>query len=311
VPTGYDVVANGVRESRTTTGDWTTHVWQADDPMASYLATIDIGDWKMRFRRTETGLPIIDAVDPDVFDDVKASLRREPEIVSFLESQFGPYPFGSVGAIVPDSRKLAFALETQTRPVYSRYFFPFGGDFVIVHELAHQWFGDLVAVDRWQHVWLNEGFATYAEWLWDEHEGFATPQEILESLWHDIGPRSSFWWVVVGDPGVDDLFDGAVYLRGAMTLQALRNEIGDDAFWTILHSWTEMNAFGTGTTEEFIALSEQVSGQDLGDLFDLWLFTPSRPPASAVAGSGVASVTPKVARHVASWLRSFERRSAP
>jgi aminopeptidase N len=311
VPTGYDVVANGVRESRTTIGGWTTHVWQADDPMASYLATIDIGDWKMRFRQTETGLPIIDAVDPDVYDDVKASLRREPEIVSFLESQFGPYPFGSVGAIVPDSRKLAFALETQTRPVYSRYFFPFGGDFVIVHELAHQWFGDLVAVDRWQHVWLNEGFATYAEWLWNEHEGFATPQEILESLWHDIGPRSSFWWVVVGDPGVADLFDGAVYLRGAMTLQALRNEVGDDAFWTILHSWTEMNAFGTGTTEEFIALSEQLSGQDLGNLFDLWLFTPSRPPASAVTGSGVVSVSPKVTRHVTSWLRSFERRSAP
>ena len=108
--------------------------------------------------------------------------------MSFLESQFGPYPVRVGGAIVPDSRKLAFALETQTRPVYSRYFFPFGGDFVIVHELAHQWFGDLVAVDRWQHVWLNEGFATYAEWLWDEHEGFATPQEILESLWHEIGP---------------------------------------------------------------------------------------------------------------------------
>ena len=84
--------------------------------MASYLATIDIGDWKMRFRETETGLPIIDAVDPDVVDDVKASLQREPEILSFLESQFGPYPFGSVGAIVPDSRRLAFALETQTTP---------------------------------------------------------------------------------------------------------------------------------------------------------------------------------------------------
>jgi aminopeptidase N len=279
--------------------------------MASYLATIDIGDWKMRFRETKTGLPIIDAVDPDVVDDVKASLQREPEIVSFLESQFGPYPFGSVGAIVPDSRRLAFALETQTRPVYSRFFFPFGGDFVIVHELAHQWFGDLVAVDRWQHIWLNEGFATYAEWLWIEHEGFGTPHEILESVWQDIGPRSSFWWIVIGDPGVDHVFDGAVYLRGAMTLQALRNEVGDDAFWTILHTWTEMNAFGTGTTEEFIELSEQVSGQDLRNLFELWLFTPSRPPASAVTGSGVVSVTPKVTRHVTSWLRSFERRSAP
>jgi aminopeptidase N len=308
VPTGFDVVANGVRESKTTAGNWTTHVWQAHDPMASYLATVDVGEWDMRFRETASGLPVIDAVDPDIAKKAHASLKRQPEILSFLEGHFGPYPFESVGAIVPDSRRLVFALETQTRPVYSRYFFPFGGDFVIVHELAHQWFGDLVAVDRWQHIWLNEGFATYAEWLWVEHEGFATPQEIFESLWSDLPAGSSFWWVVVGDPGVEDLFDGAVYVRGAMTLQALRNEVGDDAFWTIVHSWTEMNAFGTGTTEEFISLSEQVSGQQLDQLFDLWLFTPSKPPVMAVAASGVVSVSPGAADHAASWLRAFEQR---
>ena len=310
VPTGYRVVANGVPEGRTTTGDWTTHVWQAHDPMASYLATFDVGEWDMRFRQTASGLPVIDAVDPDV-GRVNRSLRREPEIVSFLESRFGPYPFESVGAIVPDSRRLAFALETQTRPVYSRYFFPYGGDYVIVHELAHQWFGDLVAVDRWEHVWLNEGFATYAEWLWNEHEGYDTPGQIFRALWQGIGRRSPFWWVVVGDPGVRDLFDGAVYIRGAMTLQALRDEVGDDDFWTILHSWTELNAFGTGTTQEFIALSEQVSGEQLDDLFDLWLFTPSRPPPSAVTSSGFVSVSPKVAERAAAWLRAFERRPSP
>ena len=307
VPTGYGVVANGVRESRTTHGNRTTHVWQAHDPMASYLATFDVGEWRMRFRETASGVPVIDAVDPDVLPLVRASLRREPEIVSFLESQFGPYPFESVGAIIPDTGRLGFALETQTRPVYSRYFFPYG-DSVIVHELAHQWFGDLVAVDRWQDIWLNEGFATYAEWLWGEHEGFGTPQQNLKGIWKAIKGDSPFWWVVIGDPGVDALFDGAVYVRGAMTLQALRNEVGDDAFWAILHSWTEMNAFGTGTTEGFITLSEQVSGRDLGELFDLWLFTPSRPPASAVTGSGDVSVSPTTADRSASWLRSFRAR---
>ena len=309
VPNGYDVVANGVPESTQRRGNWTTHVWQAHDPMASYLATFDVGEWTIRFRATPDGLPIIDAIDPDVLSRVRASVRREPEIVSFLESRFGPYPFESVGGIFPDTRRLGFALETQTRPVYARYFFPFG-DSVIVHELAHQWFGDLVAVDRWQDIWLNEGFATYAEWLWSEHEGFGTPRQTFRAIWKAIGGGSSFWRVVIGDPGVEDLFDGAVYVRGAMTLQALRDEVGDGAFWAILHAWTETHAFATGTTDEFIALAEQVSGQDLGDLFDVWLFTPSRPPASTVAGSRVVSASPTATEHAITWLRAFERRTA-
>jgi aminopeptidase N len=309
VPTGFQVVANGVRESMETRGDWTTHVWQARDPMASYLATFDVGEWTMRFRTTSSGLPVIDAIDPDVLPRVRASVRREPEILDFLESRFGPYPFESVGGIFPDTGRLGFALETQTRPVYSRYFFPNGAS-VIVHELAHQWFGDLVAVDRWQHIWLNEGFATYAEWLWSGHEGSGTPRRTFEAIWRAIPSDSTFWRVVIGDPGVDHLFDGAVYVRGAMTLQALRNRVGDDAFWSTLHLWTEQHAFGTGTTDGFIALAEQVSGQDLSDLFDVWLFTRGRPPASAVTGSGVVRVSPKAIDRATAWLRVFARRTA-
>jgi len=310
VPTGLQVVANGVRESMDTRGDWTTHVWQAHDPMASYLATFDVGEWTMRFRTTSSGVPVIDAIDPDVLPRVRASVRREPEILDFLESRFGPYPFESVGGIFPDTGRLGFALETQTRPVYARVFFP-NGESVIVHELAHQWFGDLVAVDRWQHIWLNEGFATYAEWLWSGHEGFGTPRRTLEAIWGAIPSNSPFWRVVIGDPGVDDLFDGAVYVRGAMTLQALRNRVGDDAFWTTLHLWTEQHAFATGTTDGFITLAEQVSGQDLSDLFDVWLFTRGRPPASAVTGSGVVKASPTATDHATAWLRAFARRTAP
>ncbi|HEU5225412.1 MAG TPA: M1 family metallopeptidase, partial [Actinomycetota bacterium] len=310
VPNGYDVVANGVPESMQRQGGWTTHVWQAHDPMASYLATFDVGEWTMRFRTTSSGLPVIDAIDPDVLPRVRASVRREPEILDFLESRFGPYPFESVGGIFPDTGRLGFALETQTRPVYARVFFPHG-ESVIVHELAHQWFGDLVAVDRWQHIWLNEGFATYAEWLWSGHEGHGTPRRTFEAIWKAIGGDSSFWRVVIGDPGVDNLFDRAVYIRGAMTLQALRNRIGDDAFWTTLHLWTEQHAFATGTTDGFITLAEQVSGQDLSDLFDVWLFTPGRPPASAVTGSGVVKPSPTATDHATAWLRAFARRTAP
>jgi aminopeptidase N len=96
-----------------------------------------------------------------------------------------------------------------------------------------------------------------------------------------------------------------------MTLQALRNRVGDDAFWTTLHLWTEQHAFGTGTTDAFITLAEQVSGQDLSDLFHVWLFTPGRPPASAVAASGVVTTSPTATAHASAWLRAFARRTAP
>jgi aminopeptidase N len=283
VPAGLQVVANGIREGVTSVGDRKTHVWQAHEPMASYLATVNVGDFRLRFDETETGVPVIDAVHRDLGHRVDDPLARQPAILSFLESQFGPYPFESVGAIVTNARKLGFALETQTRPIYPPSYFP-GGVPVVVHELAHQWFGDLVAVDRWQHIWLNEGFASYAEWLWSKHIGRATPQQRFEGLF-TIPRDDPFWSIVIGDPGPDDLFHDAVYSRGAMTLQALRNEVGNVAFFATLRAWIQTNAFGTGTTQEFIALAELESGQQLDELFDVWLFTPRRPPASAVTGS--------------------------
>src|SRR5262245_8382027 len=280
VPNRFEVVANGLPGGTAPHGHRTTHTWVASDPMASYLATIDIGHWRMRTRETDSGLPVIDAVAPGMVSASRTALRREPEILSFLEDQFGPYPFEAAGAIVTDTPKLGFALETQTRPIYPSHAFP--GVYYLVHELAHQWFGDLVSVGGWQHIWLNEGFATYAEWLWTEHRGFGTTQETFLGDYHAIPRGSPFWEIVIGDPGVQDLFDGAVYERGAMTLQALRNEIGTANFFEVLHEWVQDHAFGTGTTDDFIALAEQVSGQQLDDLFQTWLFDPQKPPASAV-----------------------------
>ena len=138
-----------------------------------------------------------------------------------LEDAFGNYPFRTVGAIVDNQDDLFFALETQTRPVYSKYFWldgdgnPTNGDPVVVHELAHQWFGDDVAFDRWQDIWLNEGFATYAEWLWEEYEGRATPQEIFQATYDAFPADDPFWTIEIGDPGVDHLFDEPSYVRGA------------------------------------------------------------------------------------------------
>ena len=322
VPNGYEVVANGFLRDRDRRRGSTSWRWEADDPMASYLATIDIGFWDVDRGRTASGLPFYDAVDTAITGGLRAeidsSLARQGEILGVLSTAFGPYPFATVGGIVDSQDDLFFALETQTRPVYSKFFWldgagnPVNGDFVVVHELAHQWFGDDVALARWQDIWLNEGFATYAEWLWEEYEGGATPEGIFQATYDAIPADDPFWSVVIGDPGVDLLFDNATYARGAMTLQALRNAVGDDAFWAIIRGWAAAKSGGNATTEEFVAFAEQVSGQQLDELFDAWLFTPSKPVLAAGAATSTQTSPETLASQAparaARWLTDLERR---
>jgi aminopeptidase N len=144
--------------------------------------------------------------------------------------------------------------------------------------------------------------ATYAEWLWAEHEFGVTPAQIFQDIYDGIPADSPFWTVVIGDPGVDLLFDGAVYVRGAMTLQALRTEVGDAAFWTIMRGWASSKSGGNGTTPEFIALAEQVSGEQLDALFNSWLFTPAKPALTSTLTMS------RTAQHAAAWLQDVQRR---
>lgn len=297
VPTGTEVVANGkprgVRPGPNGTQVWE---WRAREPMASYLATIDIGQWDVLRWRTESGVPVYDAVDPaitgEVREQVYSSLARQGEMLDLFAQRFGrPYPFNTVGAIVDPERPILFALETQTRPAYSSAFWldldtgqAINADDVVAHELAHQWFGDAVALERWRDIWLNEGFATYAQFLWLEHDGGATPRQVFDAAYAAYPADDPLWSVVVADPGAAHLFDDAVYVRGAMTLVALQEEIGDGAFSDLLGRWARREERGGhGTTEEFIALAEEVSGRQLDALFETWLFTAGKPPPLAPA----------------------------
>jgi aminopeptidase N len=319
VPNSYEVVANGLPTGTTTSGGWTTHVWRAATPMASYLATFDIGQWNVNDRTTASGIRIIDAVDPSSAAVANPSLARQDEILAFLATQFGPYPFNAAGGIVDDHPGVSFALETQTRPVYGDIFFRTGqGDNVVVHELAHQWFGDSVSLSRWRDIWLNEGFATYAEWLWMEHEGLAdAPAEMFESYLQF--PADSFFWdLPIGNPGPNRLFDQAVYVRGAMTLQALRMRVGDDDFFQILQTWAATHKNGHGTTAKFIALSESISGRRLDGLFNNWLFAVNRPTigvsaaalGAASTGAPAPAPEPAPAPQVPAWRDGFALRHA-
>jgi aminopeptidase N len=174
--------------------------------------------------------------------------------------------------------------------VYSRQFFEDrageGAEGVVVHELAHQWTGDSLALSAWRDIWLNEGFATYAGWLWSEEEGTATAQEIFDFYARELPAADPFWRLRIGDPGPRLLLTPPVYDRGAMTLQALRRKLGDRAFFGLLRTWIRSNRGGHVRTSDFIALAERRSGQDLGAFFRSWLFTPSKPRISRSAGRG-------------------------
>ena len=277
VPEGLVAISNGLADGESTADGRTTWTWRMPTPMASYLTVLAIGDYRVHTSEHD-GRPMVIAVHDSLPAGVDEQLESTGRIADFLATRFGPYPFEAYGGIVLADNRIRFALETQSRPIYGPAFFAGGrdGTWVIVHELAHQWFGDSVSVHHWDDIWLNEGFATYAEWLWEEHAGGRRVGRQFDAAYNDGDGR--FWSVPPGDPGPDNLFHPAVYRRGAMTLHALRLAVGDDAFFRILREWAADNRDGNADTARFIAHCERVSGELLGDLFDAWLFEPDRPP---------------------------------
>jgi aminopeptidase N len=277
VPTGTTAVANGEPVGRPTTRNgWTTFNWRATDLMASYLSTASMGDYVMTRQRGPGGLPILNFVDEDLppaeAATTQASLALQPQMIDFFDDIYGPYPFTSFGAIVDDDEDAGYALETQTRPIYSGV----AVESTVAHELAHQWVGNSVTPKTWRDIWLNEGFATYSEWLWTEFRGGPTAQQQFDGV-YGIPADDDFWDVPPGDPGAEGIFDGAVYARGAATLHALREKIGDRAFFTVLRRWTVQNEDRNVSTADLIGLAERVSGRQLDGFFRAWLYEPSKP----------------------------------
>ncbi|MFI7212299.1 M1 family metallopeptidase [Micromonospora maritima] len=278
VPKGLTAVGNGVPKGRTTTGGWTTWRWSEGSPMASYLTTVVIGKFRVTTGQHK-GRPVYSAVTTRVAEGAPdRSIARTVEVADYLESVFGPYPFDAYGGVVVADDRIRYALETQSRPVYSAGFFRQGDNTdVVAHELAHQWYGDSVSLQRWQDIWLNEGLATYAEWLWAEHSGSSTVQRTFEQQYANA--PGQVWRTPPGKPGVANLFGRSVYDRGAMTVHALRVAVGDTAFFTVLRTWAAERRHGNGTTADFVALAERVSGKKLGKVFDAWLYGTERPAA--------------------------------
>jgi aminopeptidase N len=284
VPSGVQAISNGALLGGPEQADpgWDRWRWQTKDPLAPYLAFVAMGHYDIVRRNTPEG-PFLAAyakgLDPSIAGPARQAVEQTPQIVGVLEQIFGPYPFAQLGGVVPDADDMYFALENQTRPVYGPVFFLDGADMtVVVHELAHQWFGDSVSVHQWRDIWLNEGFAHYAEWLYAERTGGPSARQQAVEAYQSKVNDTEYWKVPPGDPGKDHVLDDQVYSRGGMALEALRARVGDDAFFATLRAWPKERHNGNGSVADFLALLEKISGKKVGDVAQTWLFSPTRPP---------------------------------
>jgi aminopeptidase N len=240
--------------------------------MATYVAALAIGPLTLVESEGPHGIHIRHAFAPSLAAVGEPAFANTAQMIADLESMFGPYPDDSYGALVVDGI-LGYAMENQTLSLFDRSIVDgsFDSSKTMVHELAHHWFGNWVSPATWQDTWLNEGFATYAEQLWLEHTiaGYDIDGAMREMARRPLGP--------IGDPGADDLFSAAVYVRGALTVHALRKTMGDAAFFRLLRAWCDRYGGSAASTEDLADLASEVGGTDLHPLVDAWVNNPAMP----------------------------------
>ncbi|HKE70209.1 MAG TPA: M1 family metallopeptidase [Nocardioidaceae bacterium] len=268
-------IFNGDEVSHKTEGDTTTTVWHVQAPAASYLTTIAIGDYQETTDEGPNGLPISYWVQPQD-DNALDWLKESPQMLSWLEATLGDYPFDRIGAVVVPSNS---AMETQTLVTMGSGVFH--ADEVdlrgaLLHEYAHQWYGDVVTPDNWTDLWLNESFAMYIQLLWSDSVGLLDYDSTIAN-WESLDGqlRSQF-----GPPGEyfpDEFASSNVYLSGAVMLDRIRQQIGDDAFFDALRTWPTVHEYGNANRDDYISWLSDRTGTDLGPLINEWLTSPTTP----------------------------------
>jgi aminopeptidase N len=278
VPTPLTAVANGKLTGTTAGAGRRTFSYQANEPMATYLALVAIGQFRIVEKTSASGLPLR-SVEPTIWSNEGEYLPVTETMIDFFSQRFGPYPFESYGLLFTDSVR-NLAMETQTISMFSAAdMHGVRGDdqAFLAHELAHQWFGDAVSPIRWNDVWLNESFATYADWLWTFRDNPAGLEQLAEenrrSATEDRRVRGS-----TGNPKPEYLFGRQVYSGGAIVLHALRREVGDDRFFDILQTWFTRYRYKSAGTVDFVAVATEIAQRDMAPFLTQWLDADQLPP---------------------------------
>jgi aminopeptidase N len=282
VPEGTTAVASGLEISRHTIDGRTISVFEHPQPMATELAQVAVGAFTVVSRGVHAGVIVRDVVPNSLAADLTPKLAVETAHLDFMHALVGDYPFSTYGSLVGDAT-FGFALETQTLSLYSARSFTrpassYGP--VMVHELAHQWFGNSVAPKRWADLWANEGHATWYEMSWRfglDSPAFTSRMQQLYSFGDVFRGR---FGPVANPPSGDipSLFNSNVYNGGALTLYALRQRVGDATFQDIERAWVTTFGGKSASTADFIALASQVSGQDLDAFLTDWFYGTVTPP---------------------------------
>jgi aminopeptidase N len=291
VPEGLEVVSSGLMTGEETAPGEVTYMWQISDPTAPYLLALAIGDFDRVEDSTVAGVPVVNYFDRQIGASDRALFDRQPEMLEFFTGLFGDYPFDVYGALVLETEQVPAALESQTLSTFGTQILVLG-EAVVAHELVHQWFGDSVSVADWGDIWLNEGFAIYGQWMWAEYTGGtdALDGEVVAAYRAMAGSGLSSGseaagyeqardlYPPPGSPPADNLFNQSVYLRGGLTLHALRLRLGDPVFFELLETWATEHRHSNARTGDLLELVEELGGEEARELVEDWIFSRDLPP---------------------------------
>jgi aminopeptidase N len=272
----YRAIANGELVSRRARAGHTVWTYEQPEPTSTYLITLQIGMYDMH-KLAKAPVPMQAALPARLRRNFDHDFGRQPQMMKLFEKLFGPYPLASGYTVVVTDDDLEIPLEAQGISIFGANHCngTRRAERLIAHELAHQWFGNSVTVRRWRDIWLHEGFACYAEWLWSEHSGGRSADEWAQHYHERLADLPQD--LLLADPGPEDMFDDRVYKRGALTLHVLRTRIGDDKFFTLLRDWTARHRHSTAFTDDFTGLAANYADESLRPLWDAWLYAEDLP----------------------------------
>ncbi|ANW62568.1 peptidase M1 [Mycobacterium sp. djl-10] len=272
----YYALANGELLGKKVRAGMTTWTYELAEPTSTYLATLQIGDY-VRHKLPKSPVPMSAVLPERLRRDFDHDFGRQPQMMKTFIKLFGEYPVDSGYTVVVTDDDLEIPLEAQGLSVFGANHCDGkrGAERLIAHELAHQWFGNSVTARRWRDIWLHEGFACYAEWLWSQESGGPDAAEWARRYHQRL--KASPQNLLLADPGPADMFDDRVYKRGALLLHALRTRIGDKNFFALLQNWTTRYRHSTVVTDDFTGLAANYSDQSLRPLWQAWLYSTAVP----------------------------------